>query len=419
QHGSLSIGKGVSMFIDPGYFGNQHPEFAKQFQQVTGISIEDYYICHTYLTSNTNSKVDGKALFEFEQAVNSVAEEFRPIFASFLELESQDISDLRKAFWGDFEKESLSDFSDAPPFNDRELRTRPFFRTQDGRIIIIDPGLYFDKITDGPLFTMFGVGKAEYFIHKFGYAFEKAVHDYLRKLYPISPLNDRLSCPLMRQAIGTEPSSVELTDACLDYGEEMIIFEIKASFLRQDTVLENDNEKYVAMLREKYVLTSDGEPKGVTQLANTIIGLENDKYEAVDRDFSIVSKIFPVLLVHDELIDAPMHPHFFANEFIQALKPDEVLQNGFLKKGRFLVAPIALMTFEDLENLEFSIRRNGFSLKDALQRYIEMYPDRLQSFHNFCVEAQYQPYAGQIFAQVNLDFLAKTKDRLFPQNQDG
>lgn len=169
------------------------------------------------------------------------------------------------------------------------------------------------------------------------------------------------------------------------------------------------------MLRERYVMTPDGEAKGVTQLANTIIGLEKGQYQAVGRDFSKVKKVFPVLLVHDGLIDAPMHPYFFAKEFVTALKPDEILPNGFLKKGRYLVAPMTLMTLEDLENFEFPIRKKGFSLRDAFQRYVEISPDRLESFRNFCVSAQYQPYAGQIFAQKNLDIIAKARARLFPK----
>lgn len=416
QHGTLKTAKGYEMFIDPGYFPKRHPEFAEKFQAASGMSIEDYYICLTYMASNIlDGKIDGKSFYQKQQAVDSVDVDFRLTFAKFLTLETQSADDIRHALWGDMQRSDVHSFEDAPPFHDRALRARPFFVTSDERIMLMDPVFFMDKMMDGPLFTLLqsGSGKAEYFFQEFGHAFEAFVHEYLKDLYPASALNDRLSCPLFREPKGGEREPSEITDACLDYGEEMILFEIKASFLRQEKIIGGDNEEYVAMLRERYVMTSEGEAKGVTQLANVIMRLESGEYQAVGRNFSIVKKIFPVLLVHDELIDSTMHPYFFANEFVKALQPEETLPNGFLRKGRFLIAPMTLMTFENLENLEFPIRKRGFSLKDALEKYAAMYPDRRESFHTFCGDAGYQAYATQVFAQTSLDMIKKTRERLF------
>jgi hypothetical protein len=403
------------MFIDPGYFPKRHPEFAEKFQTASGLSVEDYYTCLIYMSSNIlDGKIDGKSLCKKQQAVDSVQADFRETFATFLTLETQSAEEIRHALWGDVQREDVHSFEDAPPLYDRVLRARPFFITKDERIMLMDPVLFMDKMMDGPLFTLLqsGSGKAEYFFQEFGHAFEAFVHEYLKSLYPVSALNDRLSCPLLREPKG------EITDACLDYGEEMILFEIKATFLRQEKIIGGDNEEYVAMLRERYVMTPKGEAKGVTQLANTIMRLESGEYKAIGRNFSIVKKIFPVLLVHDELIDSTMHPYFFANEFVKALKPDKTLPNGFLRKGRFLIAPITLMTFENLENLEFPIRKRGFSLKEALEKYTTMYPDRRESFHTFCGDAGYQAYATQVFAQTSLDVIKKTRERLFAKKKE-
>src|SRR3989344_1685294 len=340
QHGTINIAKGYEMFIDPGYFPKRHPEFAEKFQATSGMSIKDYYSCLTYMASNIlDGKIDGKSFYYKQQAIDSVRADFRGTFAVFLALEMQKTDDIRHALWGDKQRGDVHSFEDAPPFHDRELRARPFFITSDERIMLMDPVLFMDKMMDGPLFTLLqsGIGKAEYFFQEFGHAFEAFVHEYLKGLYPSSALNDRLSCPLLRKPKGGGREPPEITDACLDYGEEMILFEIKATFLRQEKIIGGDNEEYVAMLRERYVMTAKGEAKGVTQLANSIIRLESGEYQAIGRDFSIVKKIFPVLLVHDELIDSTMHPYFFANECVKALKPDETLPNGFPHKGRFLI----------------------------------------------------------------------------------
>lgn len=418
QHGTISVAKGYAMFVDPGYFPTRHGEFAEQFRAVSGMSIDDYYICLTYIASNVlDGKINGKSAAEKQQALSSVPADFRDTFEKFLTLETQGAAAIRRSLWGDIQQSSVRSFDDAPAFNDRSFRARPFFMTNDGRFMLIDPVLYFDKMMDGPLFTLLQAGstKAEYFFQEFGYAFESSIRDYLKSFYPSSALSDRLSCPLLREPKGGEREHSEITDGCLDYGEEMVLFEMKATFLRQEKIIGNDNEEYVEMLRERYVMTLDGEAKGVTQLANTIMHIESGDYVPVGRDFSIVNKIYPILLVHDELIDASMHPYFFANEFVKALHPDETLPNAYMRKGRFLVAPVTLMTVEDLENLEFLIRRNGFSLRDALAKYVEMYPDRREGFHNFCLDAGYQLYATQILAEKGLEIMRKTGERLSPK----
>lgn len=421
QHGTISVAKGYAMFVDPGYFPERHREFAEQFQAVSGMSIEDYYICLTYIASNVlDGKTDGKSAVYKQQALDSVPADFHDTFDKFISLETQDAAAIRHALWGDIQQSSVSSFDDAPAFTDKSFRARPFFITKDGRFMLIDPVLYFDKMMDGPLFTLLQAGsaKVEYFFQEFGYAFEASMREYLKSFYPSSTFSDRLSCPLLRAPKGGEREPSEITDGCLDYGEDMVLFEMKATFLRQEKIIGNDNEEYVGMLRERYVMTSDGEAKGVTQLANVIIRIESGDYVPVGRDFSIVKKIFPVLLVHDELIDAPMHPYFFANEFVKALQPNETLPNGFMRKGRFLVAPVTLMTAEDLENLEFLIRRKGFSLRDALARYVELYPDRREGFHNACLDAGYQLYATQVLAEKGLEIIRKTHERLFPKKKD-
>jgi hypothetical protein len=79
------------------------------------------------------------------------------------------------------------------------------------------------------------------------------------------------------------------------------------------------------------------------------------------------------------------------------------------------VAPATLMTAEDLENLEFLIRRKGFSLRDALAKYVELYPDRKEGFHNACLDAGYQLYATQVLTEKGLEIITKTRTKLFPK----
>ncbi len=67
----------------------------------------------------------------------------------------------------------------------------------------------------------------------------------------------------------------------------------------------------------------------------------------------------PILVVYDCSLDSPGHAEFFAEEFVGALEPDLICDNGYLKKGRFRIAPVILMTIEDLEILESSVETFG------------------------------------------------------------
>jgi len=411
------IGKGVNMFFEPAYFSSVRPTFFEEFKEATGMTVEDYYTCITYITSGMEPDIrDGKVIGRLDQAIESVPDDFKATFSKFFELEAQSTDDLLKTFWGDCDPLALTDFADAPPFNDRMLRDRPIMTTPDGRMIIFDPVIFHDKAVDGALFTLLKLKKVDgtALFGDFGDAFEDYIHEVLKGIYPKSSLYDLLSTPLEYQLKeDSEPS--ELTDACLDYGEDIVLFEIKASFLKQDNIIYNDNDKYVAMLREKYVTDDDGSPKGVTQLANAINVLNDEKCKVVDRDFTKVKRIFPVLLLHDDLIDSILHSHFFHNEFKNALEPDRELKNGYFVKGKFHVAPLTLMTVENLESLEFSILKKGLSLKDVLENYVDTYPDRIRSLHYYFGASNQDLFVNQRLATSGLEMITKTKNRLFPK----
>ncbi len=55
--------------------------------------------------------------------------------------------------------------------------------------------------------------------------------------------------------------------------------------------------------------------KGIAQLADSISKLATGGWRQGDPSFPIRKRIIPVLLVHDPLIDAPLHPWFLAREF--------------------------------------------------------------------------------------------------------
>jgi len=208
----------------------------------------------------------------------------------------------------------------------------------------------------------------------------------LRSMYP-SPestlLYDRLHLPLRgRDKRGSE---IQLADAFLGGGPECVFFEIKGRWLRED-VLAGAPEDYQQHVREKY-----SGRIGVGQLARNISNLALGEWRTEAEELAGVERIFPVMVVYDDRLDAPLHPRFLAQEFARSISGNDALGN--LRVGKWMVAPLTVMTIDNLELLEGSVHK--FSLFDLLRDYSSECPDRFVSLQNFM--ASFPRYSRNLF----------------------
>jgi hypothetical protein len=222
----------------------------------------------------------------------------------------------------------------------------------------LDPVFYAERASVGPLFLIvegMPKKKSDQIFSAFGSAFEEYAWDILRRMYPDPGpgLVDRLCCDV--EGKDWDGREVQIADASLNDIEEIVLLEMKAVWVRDEVVVDDDYERYWDHLRERYGVSTGTEGgrsiKGVGQLARAINKLANHEWTPVGQDFSATRRIYPVLLVHDPLLDAPVHGYFLASEFGQALAPDEVLDNGEMMKGPFKVTPLIVMTIEDFDHL--------------------------------------------------------------------
>ena len=75
-------------------------------------------------------------------------------------------------------------------------------------------------------------------------------------------------------------------------------------------------------------------------LPEQISALQSLFYQLVTTNLRLIAEVlglglYPVLLVHDPLLDAPVHGKFLAAEFADALAPEEIGSIGMMRKGRF------------------------------------------------------------------------------------
>jgi hypothetical protein len=198
-------------------------------------------------------------------------------------------------------------------------------------------------------------------------------------------------------------------DAALFDAHEAVVFEIKASWLREDAIVDGTPETLLHDIRKKYGVEfgSSKHGKGVAQLARSIKAIVHGEWLGSSREFAGMTKIYPVLLVHDTLLDAPGLGAFLDSEFRTLLGaiPDDKI-----------VAPLTIMTIQDLEKLESSVESFGFV--ELLSAYTRDCRDLMQSLHNYIVFSDYgkRVVPSQHLMESSAEILTVLQNELFPKS---
>jgi hypothetical protein len=396
-HLGVTLGRGWSLFND--YFPRWYPDFAKEFQEATGLTLEQYLTCTTGLATYTIfNKAEGP-LFVTQTVAAATA--YREILPTYFALEAQTSARLATALWDDFDRKGY-----------RPLRDRPIMVLEDGRGMILDPTFYSERISIGPLFHLVAGaaarrGKDNQIFGAFGNAFESYAIDILRRMYPSrAGLVDRLACSV----IGRDASGREFEiDVSLNDVTEAVIFEIKGVFLPESAILDEPEEKFLDILRAKYGASPGERDKGVAQLARSIGAIARGEWLGLKGEFRDVKRLYPVLVAHDVRMGAPGLGHFLAEEFTRLL--------GTIPAGT-QVAPLTVMTIDDLENMESSV--GAFSMVNLLADYTRSCPDRIRSLHNCIV---YSDYGPKILPSADLirsstELIERVQKQFFPPKTD-
>jgi hypothetical protein len=378
-----AMGRGYALFTD--IFPKYYPNSEIEFLEVTGLSLDAYFACAALITAHyldvtpqslsQNPPLNG--IFHFYTSVPAGNEALRSVFSKYLELESSGAERFRKEL--DATKPA-NEYDARLKFDYRILRRTPILRTKDGRVIVIDPVFFSEKLFAGPLFCLLGRKGADpdRLFSAFGKAFEEYSSKILGTIY--SHRKRRLHLSVRGQ--DEKGHDIEVTDAAVDYGRTILLFEFKAVWVREDAILTDNPEDYRKHLREKYGAGADGlGKKGVVQLANAITKLAGNQWTCNELHLDPRTKIFPILLVNDYLVCTPLHGWFLAEEFSNALKPDEIAPDGTMRKGRWKISPLIVMSAQDLEDIETSSRY--FCLREFFSDYARECPDRLVSMHNY------------------------------------
>ena len=409
-----ALARGAQLFGE--IIPNFYADFLAEFHKINGLLLAEYYLCLCtimghYMNSEAKSGVGGKeesGIFTMK-GIRDSAPHMEALFGKFLAMQSANPEELASAFWSGIEEETTGfDYK----YSLKPLRERPILMVADGRMIILDPVCFAETASVGPLFHVLSQANQNRLFTAFGYAFEAYVGSILRHIYPDpgSHLANRLYSDV-REATD---NGVQVTDFIVDDVTDIVVIEAKAIWIKDEKMSQGDTKAFVEHLRARY--GGEDSDKGYKQLARSIRKISAQEWQPAGIDLTKSKRVYPVLLTHDAL-DAPVFGHFLAEEFRHQLQPDSIDAGGWMVKGRFSVAPLVVMTIDDLECLESSVSR--FTLVDLLKAYSTATPDRLVSLNNFLAanSEQFPLYHNKSLASGCETILDECMRRVFPMRE--
>ena len=400
-----AFGRGKLMFFE--FLPQVFPDFGQNFQEHTGISLEDYFAC-LFLVITRYLQIDPRqtafaqhiiSLGELDQQMPHLSNTFR----QYLVLESYTSEKLQIAF------QTVA----GSEYNLKPLRQRPILQLSENQAITLDPAFHTEKAMVGPLFAVPTIiGRL---LGDFGKAFEKYIQAILQKMYPQADSGNKL---FLNENLGDKKQTLGEIDAGLIESDQLLLFEMKAVWIRDTGIVQPDHEDYLTTLHEY--------TKGAHQLASVINNLIRDKAQIEHHDLQTTKRIYPVLVVYDSSLSVPGYTWFFAKEFHDALNPDGLLTDShmIMTKGQWEVAPLTIMPIDVLENLEASIQ--NFTLTDLLKDYFSFRDTQFQgeadtlTLSEFISMSGYQQKittAGSTIIKKALEIFKDAVKKLVPEDK--
>jgi|GEM_PF-2444153 len=154
----------------------------------------------------------------------------------------------------------------------------------------------------------------------------------------------------------------EIADGILIFDNNLVLFEYKFTILSQQAKFENSVDSLIEEIKLKFERSNKGEWKGYGQLANNINKLfsESGQYTCRQIDKEKIKRIFPVLIIYDDVLQTPFTNHIFNRNFQNLLNRSNL-------KDDIEVYPLTVMTIEDFEKSLPLLRNFADLIKERLQ----------------------------------------------------
>jgi hypothetical protein len=358
------------------------------FRNAAGIDLMEYgalagglLIEFGQLTPQTSHTKTG--LFRRNEVGAALTPLAREAMGHFMTLEGASPDTFRAAFMR--ADGTLPDAMD--PFDLRPVWDHPILEVADGRAVVIDPHILSEKMVVGPAFYLAAHAKRGIQpLNALGHAFETYVTTILQ----------RAKLSVIPNPMKPSPDGeIELADAIVVGSGGALVVEAKSAFLAEKVAV---RKKYIELEGSKRATA-----KGVGQLARGIARIANDGFVKSPNDLCEVDELFPVLVVRDPTMASLGHLELLAEAFGLALAK-HIPGISRTKVGRFALAPLTIMSVDDLETLAPSSPR--LCLVGIVRSYCrQSYQNARPSLHDFMYEnrARYKFSRGGFVADMGLE----------------
>jgi len=224
------------------------------------------------------------------------------------------------------------------------FRKYPFLKLDENRVLILDLQFLVELLTSGVYWSIFDslpINLRETFRELWGRLFERYAVHLLEDFYP------RISRIL---TTGVEYETCQI-DALLDFGAEVMVFEIKASLLTEPAKRGINEAEFLKDFNRKFVHNEKGSPKAILQLVASCKAVEDGGIRTATRP----TRIYPIFVS-----DEPAVETFFFNAY-----SNEIFQKNL--PGGSRIQPITVMSINELEEILPYVSENAFSWAELLQ----------------------------------------------------
>jgi hypothetical protein len=224
------------------------------------------------------------------------------------------------------------------------FRRFPLFKMDANRVLILDLQFLVELLTSGVYWNIFDslpIESRDRFRELWGRLFELYSVASLREFYP--PASGILTADLEHET--------GQIDALLDFGSDVLVFEVKASLLTEIAKRRVNKADFVKDFNRKFVRNEKGAPKAVLQLATSCEALADGRI----RTAAEPARIYPIFVS-----DEPAVETFFFNSFMNEIFQKEISQGPKIQ-------PITVMSVNELEELLPFVSENAFSWTELLR----------------------------------------------------
>jgi hypothetical protein len=283
-------------------------------------------------------------------------------FEQFLRARSLSAQGFREKITAgaEWDKESFATAIELDQFANNTLvfKTHPLLCFDDGRELILDIqyvaeiliyGLYWRVVE-----SLQGKQK-DIFISLWGRLLELYLFDLFGHFYPATS-----------QFLSTDVDyEVGQIDALLDFGPDVVIFEFKASLLRDQTKNSRDVKLFEEEVTRKFIENEKKRPKALRQLASAATAIRNGKVKTAMKP----ERVYPVFVGYEPVLES-----FSINTYLQ----QKFRQFVPKKENDVVVQPITVMSVDELEKLLPNIQAGTCTWMELLNERFD--DDRVRAF---------------------------------------